>query len=138
MKKYPLRKQGHSRLCGPLCIAMIADYYGIHLKLDISQTRFNISKKGVSLLELKKMAENLGLYSEAMKIEYISLKERIMLPTIAHWYNKHYIVVYRILYNSVFIADPAIGMIEYTKEEFLKGWAGEANGGIVLNIRPIN
>ncbi|MBY0435905.1 MAG: peptidase domain-containing ABC transporter, partial [Cyclobacteriaceae bacterium] len=62
------------------------------------------------------------------------------LPCIVHWNQNHFAVVYKVNKNSVSVADPAAGLISYTKEEFLKSWIStSANGqgvGIALLLEP--
>jgi len=57
----------------------------------------------------------------------------VPLPCIAHWKQRHFVVVYDVKGKrlkvkgksgkdeKVYVADPAHGLITYTKEEFLKG-----------------
>ncbi len=46
------------------------------------------------------------------------------LPLIVHYDKNHYVVVYRIKKDVVFISDPAYGMISLSKEEFISRWIG--------------
>ena len=56
---------------------------------------------------------------------------------IVHWKQNHFIVVYKIRKERVYVSDPAFGQTVYSKEEFLKGWIstrkdGEAKGSVLL------
>lgn len=69
------------------------------------------------------------------------LEEEPPLPCIIHWYQRHFVVVYKIHRDKVFVADPAAGLITYTKEEFKKGWlSAKENGreeGVALLLEPL-
>ncbi|MBK8558271.1 MAG: hypothetical protein IPL65_22200 [Lewinellaceae bacterium] len=54
----------------------------------------------------------------------------ITLPCIAHYEGYHFVVIYKVDENNVWVADPAFGKVKYTKSEF-KHW-----NGIVLLIEP--
>jgi ATP-binding cassette subfamily B protein len=56
---------------------------------------------------------------------------------IVHWKQNHFIVVYKVSKDKVWVADPAFGKAVYSREEFLKGWIstrkdGEAKGTVLL------
>ena len=40
----------------------------------------------------------------------------------AHWRSRHFVVVYNVSKDSVWVADPAHGLVTYTKEEFIPAW----------------
>ena len=65
-----------------------------------------------------------------MATDWDTLRKDVHLPCIAHWQNRHYVVIYRVTEKHVYLADPATGKLRYTKEEFLAGWqnALEADG----------
>jgi ATP-binding cassette subfamily B protein len=46
------------------------------------------------------------------------------MPFIAHWEGYHYIVIYGISKNQVWVADPARGFVKMGVDEFEKGWTG--------------
>ncbi len=85
-------------------------------------------------MNLSQAAEQLGLRSEAVVTDLDTLCKDVVLPCIAHWKNQHYIVIYRITSNHIYVADPAAGKLRYRKVEFLEGWqsAGEQSGVLLL------
>jgi len=105
-KKFPFFKQMDSADCGPTCIRMIAKYYGKNYSLE-------------------HITQAIGLRSLAVSIPFDRLEKEAPLPCVAHWRNRHFIVVYKITKDKVYVADPAHSLITYTKEEFLKGWLGK-------------
>ena len=67
-------------------------------------------------------------------------KEEAPLPCVAHWKQNHFVVIHKITKKQVYVADPAHGLIKYTRDEFLNQWAstkteGEPQG-ICLLLEP--
>ncbi len=74
-------------------------------------------------------AESIGLKSVGARLSWEQLKNEVPLPCIAHWQQKHFVVVYKIKRNTVYVADPALGHVRYSKEEFLRNWlSGKSDG----------
>jgi len=67
-------------------------------------------------------AESIGMKSVGARLSWEQLKNEVPLPCIAHWQQKHFVVVYKIKKNTVYVADPALGRVTYSKEEFLRNW----------------
>ena len=139
-RKFPVIKQLDSQDCGPSCIRMIAKYYGKDFSQEFLREKCSMFREGVSLSSLSEMAEAIGFRSLYVKVSFEKMAERAPLPAVAHWNQDHFIVVYRIEQNKIYVADPGLGTITYTKEEFLNGWAsGIKNGreeGILLLLEP--
>jgi ATP-binding cassette subfamily B protein len=61
------------------------------------------------------------------------------LPFIAHWREQHFVVVYQVEKNYIWIADPQSSKIKLTIEDFLDGWRiNDQNEGIILLLEPTN
>ncbi len=140
MRKFPFYRQLDAMDCGPSCLRMVARFYGKSYSLQTLRDRSYITREGVSLLGTSDAAESIGFRTMGVRLGFDQLKEEAPLPAIIHWRQKHFIVVYRIRNNRVFCADPAIGLIQYTVEEFLQGWIstvkeGEKQG-IALLLEP--
>ena len=74
-------------------------------------------------------AESIGLKSVGARLSWDQVKSEVPMPFIAHWQQKHFVVVYKIKRNTVYIADPALGLVSYSKEEFLHNWlSGKSDG----------
>ena len=133
--KFPFYKQHDATDCGPTCLRMIAKFYGRNIPLQVLRQKCNIARTGVSLLGISDAAESIGLRTLAARLPFDTLVNEVPLPCIAHWKQEHFIIVYKAKKNKVFVADPAHGLLTYTREEFLAGWsvAGD-NEGIVLLI----
>ncbi|UKJ07510.1 peptidase domain-containing ABC transporter [Solitalea lacus] len=126
--------------CGPTCIRIIAKYYGRNYPLQYLREKCCINREGVSLLGISEASEQIGFRTIAVKINYKQLLSEATLPCIVHWKQNHFIVVYKIKGNKVFVSDPAKGLMQYTKQEFLQGWQGTSKDdlGIVLLMEPTN
>ena len=120
-KSFPFYKQLNEMDCGPACIKMIAKYYGKTYKFSYLQDRCNLTREGVSLLGISKCAEEIGFSTFGAIVSYGDLKDAT-LPCIVHWDNQHFVVVWRISKNKVYIADPIYNLVVFKKEEFLKHW----------------
>ncbi len=85
-------------------------------------------------------AERLGLKSLAIKANLSNLLDEIPLPCIAHWKNKHYIVIYKVTKNHIYVSDPQLGYVKYNYREFLKDWIKptekESEKGVLLLLEP--
>ena len=111
--------------CGPTCLRMIAKHYGKSYSLEYLREKSYISRTGVSLLGLSDAAQAIGLRTLAVSIPYERLVDEAPLPCIVHWRQRHFVVLYKVKKDKLYIADPAHGLLEYTKEEFLTGWLGD-------------
>jgi ATP-binding cassette, subfamily B, bacterial len=140
MKSFPFYKQLDKMDCGPTCLQMIAKYYGKSISLQSLREKSHAGREGVSLLSVSDAAESIGMRSMAVRITYQKLKDEAPLPCIAHWQQRHFVVVYKIRKGKVHVADPAHGLITYTEDEFKEGWLNvKANGhstGSVLLLEP--
>lgn len=122
MKKFPLFKQYDQMDCGPTCLQMIAKYYGRSYSLNELRQKAFITREGVSLLGISEAAEAIGFSTLGVKLEYTKLEGEVQLPCIVHWYQRHFIVVYKINRRKIFVADPASELLVYIMDEFEKGW----------------
>lgn len=140
MARFPFYEQHDAMDCGPACLRMLARYYGRHYTLQSLREFSHISREGVSLLGISDAAESIGMRSIGTRLSFDQLQTEARLPCVVHWRQKHFIVVYKIRRNKVYVADPAHGLISYSKREFLDGWSAfemdGAKGGIALLLEP--
>lgn len=121
--KFPFYKQLEAKDCGPTCLRIIAKHYGKLISLQQIRDLSETTRVGSNLLKLSDAAEAIGFKSLGIKIDYDKLKEA-PLPIIVHWNKNHFVVVYKIKKDVIYISDPAYGLITYTKEDFIKRWIG--------------
>jgi ATP-binding cassette subfamily B protein len=137
---FPFVKQPDAMDCGPACLKMVAGFYKKSFSLDSLRKKCFITREGVSFLGLSEAADSLGFRTIGVKIPFDLLTENVPLPCIVHWRQRHFIVVYKIKNDKIWVADPAVGLIKYNREEFERNWASTiSNGkpsGLVLIIEP--
>ncbi len=140
MKKFPVYLQTEAKDCGPTCIKIISKFYGKTINTQQLRTLSETTREGSSLLGLSDAVESMGFKSLGVKLSYEKLLEA-PLPCIIHWNKNHYVVLYKIKNDIFYISDPAHGLANFTKEEFLKHWIGnnantKTEEGIALLIEP--
>jgi len=122
--------------CGPACLQMIARHYGQPYTLETLRERSFLTREGVSLRGMKAAAESIGMQARGVRIAFEQLARPAALPCIVYWQQRHFIVVYAMNAQSVFVADPACGLVTYAKEEFLQGWLQGGKEGFALLLAP--
>lgn len=111
--------------CGPTCLRMIAKFHGKSYDMAHLRQLASLARDGSTLGGLADAAEKIGFSTLALNTTYKDLAKEIPLPCVAHWRQRHYVVVYEASEKQVKIADPAHGLINYSPEEFCKGWIPE-------------
>ncbi len=134
-------KQYDSMDCGPTCLRMVAKHYKRNFTSEQLREKAQIGKEGVNLLGISEAAEAIGFKSRGIKISFDELIEHAAKPAILHWKQNHFVVLTpKAKQSKITIADPAKGIITYTKKEFLQHWTsttdGEENFGIALLLEP--
>jgi ATP-binding cassette subfamily B protein len=128
---FPFYKQHDAADCGATCLRMIARHYGRHYSLENLRELSYLDREGVSLMGISDAAEKIGFRTLGVKTGFQRLAADIPLPCIAHWQQDHFMVVYKVADKKVFVADPKIGKIELSEQEFLNGWISD-----VVNTEP--
>jgi ATP-binding cassette subfamily B protein len=140
MRRFPFVKQLDAMDCGPTSLCMVAKYYGKTYSQQTLRERCYITREGVSMLGTSDAAESIGMRTMGVRISFDKLANEVLLPCIAHWRQNHFIVVYKIKNDIVYVSDPAHGLVKYTKEEFLAGWAStrkdDEDQGLCLLLEP--
>ena len=138
--RFPFTHQHDAMDCGPACVQMVARHYGRHYTLETLRQKCHISREGVSLLGISEAAESIGFKTVGVRLSFEQLKNEAPLPCIVHWKQRHFVVVHKIRKDTVFVADPAHGLVKLTAQEFLNGWASTrnegTNEGIALLLEP--
>ncbi|WP_409342241.1 peptidase domain-containing ABC transporter [Paenibacillus sp. MBLB4367] len=119
--RFPERIQQSELDCGPTCLSMIAQHYGKRLSIHRLREQAQVGLEGSTLFNLCKTAESIGFQAEAVRSSLKGLNEQT-LPAIAHWKGNHYVVVVKVDERYVTVADPGIGLLTYSHDDFLKGW----------------
>lgn len=140
MPKFPFYKQANLKDCGPTCLKIIAKYFGKKIPIQFLRKLAETTREGSSLLGLSAAAEKLGFHTLGAQLDFKNLLE-VPLPCILHWNKEHFVVLYKIKNDTMFISDPAHGLLKYALPEFLKFWIGHHSNrttqeGIVLLVQP--
>ena len=131
--------------CGPSYLAMIAKHYGLQPNIEKIRRSCALNKEGVSLLGISKAAESIGFKTIGGRLTFNTLAKEVPHPCIVHWNQNHFVVVYKVKKHSkgkyiVYVADPAKGLVTYTKEEFCEHWistkTNDEEKGIALLLEP--
>ncbi len=138
--KFPHYKQTEFKDCGPTCVKIVAKHFGKTIHVQTLRNFAETTREGSSLLGLSEAAEKIGFHTIGVKINLEKLLEA-PLPCIVHWNKNHFAVLYKIKKNTIYISDPAYGLLTYTKEKFIQHWIGNnatktTEEGIVLLLEP--
>ncbi|WP_439482815.1 peptidase domain-containing ABC transporter [Cyclobacterium plantarum] len=120
---FPFYKQPDAKDCGPTCLRIIAKHYGKLVSLQEIREYSETTRSGSNLLKLSEAAESIGFKTIGARLDFNRLKQA-QLPLIAHWDKRHFVVVYRIKKDQVYLSDPAYGLIRLSKTEFIDRWIG--------------
>lgn len=141
-QQFPIFKQLEIMDCGPTCLKMVAAHYKKSISIKTLREYSSFARDGVSLLGISQAAEKLGFQTTGCKLTYEQLCNEAQLPCIVHFNQNHFVVVTPNINNkTITVADPAAGLIKYTKQDFLKSWLttntteGD-NAGIALLLKP--
>ncbi len=123
--------------CGPTCLRIIAKHYGRSISLEKLRSLSDTTRSGSSLQGIADAAEKIGFRTLGVKIDFEVLSEQAPLPCIVFWRQSHFVVVYKVKKGTIYVSDPAHGLLEYSKQEFLANWIGshatdKTEEGIVL------
>ncbi len=98
--------------CGLACLRMMAQYHGRHHSSQSLRQQSGLSREGVSLLGLSRVAEDLGSHSIGVKLGPDTLLREAPLPAILYWRQNHFLVLYRANGKGIHLAAPARGFAE--------------------------
>lgn len=133
---FPFYKQPDSKDCGPTCLRIIAKHYNKLISLQEIRNLSETTRSGSNLLKLSDAAEAIGFRTIGAKLDFKRLEEA-QLPLIVHWDKNHFVVVYKFNKGRVFLSDPAYGLVQVSKDEFISRWIGnnateETKEGVTL------
>lgn len=117
--------------CGAACLRMVAKYYGKHYNLDTLKEKCAQRNQGVSMLAISKGAEDIGMKTMGVRMDFEQMLKEHPLPMIAHWKQDHFVVVIKATTKHVTIADPASGIHKLDRETFLKHWISTQKDGLL-------
>lgn len=107
MPSFPIYKQLDAMDCGPTCLRMIAKHYGKTFTLQTLRNKSYLSRDGVSMMGISEAAESIGFRTMGVSLTAEQLFTNAPLPIVVHWKQNHFVVVYKVSRDKVFVADPA-------------------------------
>jgi ATP-binding cassette, subfamily B, bacterial CvaB/MchF/RaxB len=131
-RKLPIILQDEIAECGHACVAMISNYLGHKLDLAAIRKINNPSTRGINLLEISNLFENLGFRTRALRVPLNELN-LVKYPAILHWNMNHFVVLKQVKRNLIVIHDPAVGIRKCSMEDVSKSFTG-----IVLEVEKSN
>lgn len=111
--------------CGLAVLAMVLGHHGHAVELHQLRQRFQLGSRGCTLLDLMKLAHEMGLSARAVRLEVQQL-EHLRTPAILHWDLSHYVVLQRITRAGAEIIDPAFGVRTVARAELDNRFSGVA------------
>lgn len=128
MNKIEVVKQRDIKDCGSCSLSCIIKYYNGYVPLEKIRLDTCTNTNGTTAFNIIKAATNYGFEAYGVKTDKNIYDKNIFLPCIAHVVLEsgltHFIVVYKIANNVVYVMDPAKGKTKYQIDEFLKIWDG--------------
>jgi ATP-binding cassette subfamily B protein len=133
MSGFPQYLQPDEMACGATCLRMIAKFYGKNYSVKELMQASGTTREGINLQGLSQAAEKIGFRTLGVKVPLSKLIEDAPLPCIAHWNQNHFVVIYKIKKDNIYIADPGHGKLVYSKNDFIKSWVSDGKDeGILL------
>ena len=107
------------------CLAMICGHYGKNIDLIALRRQFNLSTRGVTLVGLTGIAEQLGLATRALSLDLNELSA-LKMPCLLHWEFNHFVVLVSVKRNHAVLHDPARGRRSVSLTELSHSFTGVA------------
>ena len=120
--KYYCIKQHDITDCGAACLATICKQNGYKIGITKIREVAGTDKQGTNAYGVIKAAETLGFSAKGVKGNKEAFFSEFPLPCIAHVIVDgsllHYVVIHKVTKKQVIIADPGVGIVKLTPEEF--------------------
>ncbi len=129
-RKFPHLRQIDAADCGPTCLAMICRAFGHKVSHNAIRHAVGTKQDGTSLRGLQRGGAEIGLELTALKSS-VSRLESLPLPAVLHWEGNHWVVLYKVAGDRVYLADPARSLRVIDRAELEQKWSG-----FVATARP--
>jgi ATP-binding cassette subfamily B protein len=111
--------------CGLACLAMIARSQGLPVRVEQLRERLQPGEQGVSLMELQRLSEAIGLPCTGVRID-LAQWDQLRLPALMHLQGGHFVVLFAMEATGVHVGDPATGLLKQTLASFRDRCSGKA------------
>ena len=125
--RYPQYKQLDYKDCGPTCLRMIAHYYGNPIDAPTAKSICAQYRNGTTMFTISQGAKALGFSTMGVRLtreQFFSIES---YPCLVQWNRNHFVIVWEVSGNHVKVGDPAIGCLNYAKDDFCKSWLSHLN-----------
>ena len=140
LRRFPLVRQFDEGDCAVACLGMVTRYYGHKVSLSFIRDAAGTATQGTTLTGIVDGGRAVGLDVEAVHVSKDRFDE-MSLPAIVHYKGYHWVVLYDISEKEVRVADPAIGLRQIDREEFIHdftGYAALVNRTDALELAPVD
>jgi len=107
-KRLPVVLQTEAAECGLAALCMVAGFHGYRTDLLSLRQRHGTSLKGMTLADMVRIADQMGLASRALRLEPEEMHQ-LGRPCILHWDMRHFVVLASVEHTGIVIHDPACG-----------------------------
>lgn len=118
--------------CAAACFVTIARYHGYYMRVARARELADTDLNGTNIDGIIQAAGAIGLEADAVRANEAALFSHITYPCIAHVIVNeqlyHYVVIYKITENAIWIGDPARGVLKMKPEVFLGTEEKTVNG----------
>jgi ATP-binding cassette, subfamily B, bacterial CvaB/MchF/RaxB len=111
--------------CGLACLACVSEYFDGSFSLTDIRYLAAHSGRGETLLELRDIAEHMGLAARGVRVGLDALA-LLATPAILHWDMNHFVVLERVTRAGILIMDPAAGRLQISWSEVNQSFTGVA------------
>lgn len=122
LSHYTCVKQHDITDCGAACLSAIAAHYGLRISVGKIREMAGTDRHGTNAYGVIKAAEKIGFEAKGVRGDAQAFFSGFSLPCIAHTIVngglQHYVVVHKITKKQVILADPGVGIVKLTPEEF--------------------
>lgn len=127
----PIVMQLEELECGAASLCMVMAYYEKWVPLEQVRVDCGVSRNGSSAKNILSAARKYGFRTKGFLYRIPKLKEKGKFPGIIHWGGDHFVVINGFRGNTVFINDPAKGLVKMSIEHFQEFYTG-----VYLEIEP--
>lgn len=134
-------KQDFDYSCGAASVAtLLNNFYGQNISEKDILDAMQKEEMAASFYDMQTILPQFGFFAKGYALSFDELV-KIKIPVIVYLHyrkNNHFSVLKGIDNNTVLLADPSLGHISMSKEQFIQSWhtANENTAGKILAILP--
>ena len=131
---FPNFKQRSKYDCGLTCLRIISKFYEKDTDFYKYENFIDPNKGGISLYDLRRIAENEGYVASTFKCKAEELK-RISRPLVIIFHKHHYVILYKVKRGRYYISDPQKGLYILDKINFIESFIDRASDkGTIMDL----